>query len=353
MVNGNLQYLNDSLLIEKIFLIEAGLTKQANIAGNLLGSIAGSIMEWGKSHIDTSSPNGIISSLSDLMFPGVLFKINPILGGLATIAQALGFSPASVVKDIIGLIQEKLNSGTFPTLIEVNNIGKEAVAKEAGPMLIEANNMLDLLYKIEDSGKLVSLVRTAQARSLPEIPFFGGKGGVIERIFGDLFKMKAKNKAKWLLGGFVVWIIKTVLLGAGLIAAGEKVVSLFQNNESEAPKTENNSDLVLVNNQNSPQETVSYRRTLTPTGRGQDHHINDHKTSTWVIPLIGGSVEATLIAWAKDIYKEFAETSIATETEAFNRTVQEMKQGLESSGSNQLTVPSKFKSRKQVVDQFV
>lgn len=361
MTQGDLQYIADSFLIDKLFLIDATINKKAGMADGLLGSIAGSIMDWGKEHIDTSDgASSIISSLADLLVPGVLFKINPMLGGLAAVADSLGFSPISVVKKIIQFVQQKLESGALPTLEEVNSIGKSAVSGEAGPMLVEAANMLDLLHQIEKKGKLVRLVRTAQYRggqSLPEIPFFGGKGGVIEKIFGQLFQLRAKNKAKWLLGGFVVWIVKTILLGAGLIAGAEKVVSLLggeKNNQSTS------NDIMTVNNPNTtfvqenPVETsVVSGKNLTPTGRGQDIHTNDHKTSTWVVPMIGGSIESTLLAWAGDVYKELVgyESAIAS-TESFNKTVEQMRRGLDGSKSNQLTVPSQFKSRKQIVDQF-
>ncbi len=356
MIDGNLQYIADSLLVEKIFLIDIGINKKAGVADGLLGSISGSIMDWAKQHIDTSSGvSGIISSLADIMVPGVLFKINPVLGGLGTIAQALGFSPSGIIKKIMQLVHQKLSNGTLPTMDEVNSVGKEAVAAEAGPMTVEAD-MLSLLHEIEKRGQLVRLIRTAQrsSQTLPEIPFFGGEGGVIERIFGQLFKMGAKNKAKWLLGGFIVWIIKTILLGAGLVAAGEKVVSLF---DKESP-IQTPKDGLIYSKYETPTEPETTKQApfstkLTPTGRGEDIHVNDHKTSTWIVPMIDGSVENTLLAWAKDIYKELAgkEDQIIS-NKAFNKTVEQMKHGLDYSKSNQLTIPSQFKSRKQIVDQF-
>lgn len=358
MIDGNLQYVADSLLIEKIFLIDMGINKRAGMADGLLGSIAGSIMNWAKEHVDTESGvSGVISSLADIMVPGVLFKINPVLGGLGTVAQVLGFSPSGIIKKIMQLVHQKLSNGILPTMDEVNSVGKEAVAAEAGPMTVQATlDMFDLLHEIEKRGQLVRLVRTAQrGQTLPEIPFFGGEGGVIERIFGQLFKMRAKNKAKWLLGGFIVWIIKTILLGAGLIAAGEKVVSLFDG-VAKSPIQQVPKDGLIYSKYEVPteSETVQAPSTkLTPTGRGQDIHINDHKTSTWIVPMVGGSIENTLLAWAEDIYKELAgkEDQIAA-NEAFNKTVEQMKHGLDHSKSGQLTIPPQFKSRKQIVDQF-
>ena len=57
-------------------------------------------------------------------------------------------------------------------------------------------NTFDILNEIEKRGQLVRLVRIAQSakQTTPDIPFFGGKGGVIERVFGQLFKTKATGK---------------------------------------------------------------------------------------------------------------------------------------------------------------
>lgn len=377
MAYGDVQYLADTYLIEKLFIIDSGINKQAGLADGMLGSIAGSIMNWAKEHVDTTQGiSGVMSSLADIMIPGVLFKINPMLGGLSSAAEALGFSPVSIIKKIMQFLYQKLKGGSLPTLDEINNVGKSAVASVAGSIESTASvDMFDILHGIEKKGQLVRLIRTAQIspelmsllgggkqQKTPEIPFFGSsKAGIIERIFGQLFKTKATGKARWLLGGFIVWIIKTILLGAGLVAGAEKVTSLLNGAVTPEKKP-------TETPQEAPQETVedgnswaaSKKETtqtpvaeLTPTGRGQDMHVNDHKTSTWVVPMIGGSIESTLLAWAGDIYKNLVgKSSAIASTESFNKTVDELRKGLDDSKSNQLTIPPQFKSRKQIVDRF-
>lgn len=382
MAYGDVQYLADTYLIEKLFIIDAGIHKQAGVADGMLGSIAGSIMGWAKEHINTSEGvSGVMSSLADVMIPGVLFKIHPMLGGLSSAAEALGFSPVSIIKKIMQFLYQKLNSGTLPTLDEINNVGKSAVASVAGPIEATASNdMFDILHGVEKKGQLVRLVRHAQVsqelmsllgagkqQKTPEIPFFGSsKGGVIERIFGQLFKTRATGKARWLLGGFIVWIIKTILLGAGLVAGAEKVTSLISGTSDSVKPTpieksplakqeviEDGNSWAVDKKQEFVEAPAMQTTQLIPTGRGQDVHVNDHKTSTWVVPMVGGSIENTLLAWAQDIYKNLAgKSSAIASTESFNKTVDELRKGLDSSRSNQLTVPPQFKSRKQIVDRF-
>lgn len=389
---GNIQYVSDTLLIEKLFLIDAGLYKQAG-ALDLLESIGPSIKDWAKEHIDTSSVTGVLTSLADLMVPGILFKINPLLGGLAVVAQVLGFSPSMIVKKILTFLRPKLESGESIDLDEVNSVGKGAVAEEAGPM--EATASKDMFYhlrEIEKRGELIRLSygywpkeykdELAQHResflsarkdldtqfkvTRPDIPFFGGSSpSIIERVFGQLFRQKQNGKARWLLGGFVVWIVKTVLLGAGLIAAGEKIKGLFHSNHTDvAPKPSNQ-----PNQPNQPKGTPMYEEhegdsyavapntpakssRLTPSGYGQEQHINDTKTSTWYVPVVGGTIESTLIAWAGYVYDELkGRGSLIVTVPSFGRIVSEMRSNFEP-GAAHIQVPSKYKSIKQVVDGF-
>ena len=370
-MKGDIQYISDSLLIEKLFLIDQGINKTAGLADGLLSSLSSSIMEWGKEHIDTTSAESIITSLSNLLIPGVLFKIHPALGVLATTAEVLGFSPTSVIKDIVVFVVKTLRSGGELTLDSINDIGKNAVSKQAGTVTA-GNNMLSVLHQIEKQGQLVRFVRTAgpfsevqsllglgRPKDTPEIPFFGSsKGGLIEKVFGQLFKMKAHGKARWLLGGFVVWIIKTILLGAGLVAGGEKIMSLFL--PKKPAESQNDTEIILTQNQNQENEKTPGQSfvpqsssKLIPTGTGQDLHVNDHKTSKWVVPMVGGSIEETLLAWTHDVYHGLeGKESVIVSSPEFHQVVSEIKTS-NNSNSNKLTIPPQFKSRKQIVDKFI
>lgn len=367
MSNGDIQYLADSLLIEKLFLIDAGLNKQAGVS-DLLGSLEGSVKNWAAEHIDTTSITGILTSLSDLMVPGILFKINPLFGALATVASMFGFSPSVIVKRILMYMRPKLERGESISLDEVNSIGRDAISSEAGSMEAEASkDMFWPLREIEKRGELVRFLKQGQYRfksqTTPDIPFFGGSSGsVIERVFGQLFKTRQNGKAKWLLGGFIVWIIKTVLLGAGLIAVGDigKHIgkSLTQTTEPQNKIKPDDSEYE-IKPQDSPHPGgmfVSYKQPvkqdLTPTGYGQELHQNDSKVSTWYVPVIGGTVEATLLQWARYVYSEFeGQSALIASTPSFKRAVQEMRANFEP-GAAHMQVPNKFKSIRQVVDLF-
>lgn len=363
MANGNIEYIADSLLIDSLL----PLNKQAGAADTFLSSAASSIMDFAKEHIKTDNGvSGIMSSLAGMMIPAVLFKIHPALGILATVAHTLGFDVVPIIKSVLSLVKTKLESGSQLTMDEVNEAGKSAVSSLAGP--ITSNNMLSHLYQLEKTGilKLAGPWDSRYSRynssssSSPTIPFFGGKGTLLQRVFGDLLKSQAKGKARWLLGGFVVWILKSLLLGAGLIAAGEGIYRLISpnhkgphNEKTNQDNQHDSSDDYQHDSQLHNHQEVSPKHDLKPSGSGTEIHKNDHTTSVWTVPLMSGSIEKTLLAWATDVYPELkGKESVIISSQSFNKTVNDMKADLNESTSKFLVVPSKFKSRKQVVDQF-
>ena len=376
MTRGSIQYMADTRLIEKIFLIDAGLRKEAG-AGEFLRGMASSVMGWAKRNIEQK---GVAGFLADLLVPGILFKVHPVLGTLASLADVLGFSTSKIISSIVGSIKPKLDSGEPVSLDDVNSVGKDAVAAEAGPLSAEASSdPFDVLRQMERRGELVRFIREASiiieakpsrtvsdiakelaglqpsGGSVPKIPFIPDMGSpLLQRVFGNLLQKRETGKAKWLIGGFFIWFVKTSLLGAGLVAGASLFKGLLQKKNPDAPASEPSGGESYTEPaaQSTPVAApVSHK--LTPNGsNGQDIHANDHASSTWMVPIKGGSVRATLMLWAGYVYKELqGREDIIGQAQSFNKTVQEMMQYADAS-SDQLTVPAKFKSIKQVVDQF-
>lgn len=371
MSKGSLQYVSDTQLIEKLFLIDLGLRKQAGI-GDFLGGIASSVMNWAKQHV---AQRGVVGFLADLLVPGILFKAHPLLGTLATIAELLGFSPSKIISGIIGDVKPKIESGEEVSADDINSIGKSLVSSEVGGMTAESSDMFDELRQLEKRGELVRFIREsnliteaapgkslldfskelagmhqAGGASFPIVPILPDMGApLLQRIFGNLFQKRQTGKAKWLLGGFFIWFIKTALLGAGLLAGGEMIKNMLtkkKDPEQIAPDTTQQASHPVGQSYTFP--NIKF----TPTGNGQDIHPNDHASSTWIVPIQNGSVKNTLLAWAPYVYKDLqGKESLIQQTRSFNKTVNDMMEHFDDN-TDQLTVPSQFKSIKQVVDQF-
>lgn len=350
--NGDLQYIADSILIEKLFLIDAGLAISQNVdlhkeagVSDLLGGIASGVMDWGKKHVDTSSVGSTLTSLADLMAPGVLFRVHPLLGGLATVSTVLGFSVSNIVRKVLAYLKPKLEAGESVSAQEINEVGKAAVAAEAGPLDSTASNdMFYHLREIEKRGELVRLVKDAAV--------FGNKSrgpGMISNIFMGL----RRGRAMWLLGAFAIWILKTILIGAGLIAAGEAVYKMFGGQpKSEVAQQPAGATYKAQEDGEAVPVATSNPSKLKPSGKGQDNHTNDHTNSVWVVPMVGGSVDAMLLTWASYVYPELSgKESVIESTPSFNKTVDMMSRHLEA-GKQRLKVPQGLNSIKQVVDMF-
>src|ERR1700749_214703 len=121
MNNIDLQYLSDTILIERIGALEFGLVKNAGLFDSLnLNGIGSSIKEFVSSHVSDDAPGGYVGSVLALMVPSVLWRINPFVGILYLIASQFGFDIQSVVSGIVSSIKPKLEKGIPITIDEIN-----------------------------------------------------------------------------------------------------------------------------------------------------------------------------------------------------------------------------------------
>lgn len=374
--SGVLQYVSDTLLIEDFYLVEQtlrskGIAKQASGGAGFLSGLYGQITDWAKDELNFSSGGNIAHTLSKLLVPGVLFKINPILGVLYAAADHFGFGIDALILKVVNFAIKKHEEGEAPTLSEIESVGNSAVSSMAGPLdaLDARGSSLFHLYEIKKEGKIVTSFFSEmksmvglQAEKTPSIPFFADKKlGFIGRIFDNLFEAKAKGKARWVIGGLVVWVLKTSLLGAGLLAGGAMVAGLLGSKKHEpATMTEDQKavsqagkDLTADEPDHETHTTKTYTFKFMPTGNGQDRHNTD-PNKQWQCPLLNGDVEKTLFAWIKDVYQDpqgiFTKYESALKnTDAFEDALQKLESYKKGSV---LIMPTTLHTRKQFVDSF-
>lgn len=349
--------------------MEFGITKQAGLFDSLgLGGVASSIKDFVGEHVNSEAPGGYVGGVLGLMAPAVLWRINPFVGILYLIASQFGFDIQGVVSKIVNAIRPKLERGEQVSADEVNAIGKSVVAGEVG-MTGEAapTDLFETLRAIDNSGELQKFALNPmdamkafmgqRSSSLPSTPLLmGGGGSPIQRIFGTLFSLPYRGKGKWLLGGFVIWLVKTILAGAGLLA-GAGAISKFLGHKKPSSETKPEGDKV---------EQVE---TSVPTGvpeAGSSYVQTPVKTVTkpvaptnelWVVPLVGGGVDDTLMAWALDLYPNLDKydniENIIESTPTFRATAAFLKKDPTRLGGRSLVMPKEFSNRKQVVDTFI
>lgn len=327
-----LGYLQESILIEKLAYADANFFKQAGLFDSLgLGSVASSIGDFFKSHIKADAPGGYIGSFLSLMAPAVLFRVHPFLGGLYLIGTQFGFDVQSVFAKIMTALKPKLESGQTITAEEVNSIGKSIIAGEAGMEAEAAPD--DLLFPLKKYADMfddfIKHRDSGQKMNIPVL-FPDKNASLLQKIFGNLFSTPRSGKGKWLLGGFIIWIIKTALAGAGLLAGTEAIAHALGHKPiqpHQAPETK-------------PEAGIT---SLMHSGK-----------DIWIVPLVHGNIMDTLVSWIKEIYHVAEQNVLETikKLPTFTNMLQIMSKATILQGKY-LVMPEQFNSRKQVVDQVI
>ncbi len=363
--NGNLQYIADTLLLEKILRIEEGMTKQAGLV-DTFRSVAEGIK---KQVADRVERDGVGTTLVNYLAPAVLGRIWAPFGILASVASFYGVNIGQIINSMMSSLKGKIEAGQTLTMNEINEAGKQAsgVSEDPFSYSVVANDFFHDIRIVESEGKLIRLVKEAQSWGTTNnaTPMFGGKGSILAKIFGNLGRLKGK----WFLIGIVVWFVKTVLLGAGLVEGTEAIakgVGLKEKTDNiDSTNSEENNTQIINDTKGKDTETANYIKPVAinlptaishnfkPSGQGQQYHINDGQ-SIWVVPLINGNVEDTLLSWTTYIYPEVAgfENELKN-TQPFNKMVSVLSNGINPQSPNYLTVPKGLNTRKAIVDKYV
>ncbi len=366
MRKDELQYIADSHLIDNLVSLQFGLQKQAGVS-DILGGVGSEIKSFVQEHVSEDKPGGVIGSLLNIMAPAVIFRIHPIMGILYLIATAFGFDLQSTLGKIIDTIKPKLESGEAVTTAEVNAIG----ASLAGGITAESSDdLLGYLHKL-DLNKFAGPSSYSQQDIMSKL--FGGTGqasgvkvpwlfadknaGPLQRIFGNLFASGGKNTARRLLVGFMVWIVKTILAGAGLLAVTGFVANKLRPNAESTPTTnsEPKSESITTGIPSTlPAEQIVpnlLNDLLNFTGAGQKI-VRKSPSALWVVPL-SGSIENTLLNWVNEMYPNMSEyEDIIMSTPSFQSMIDKLNDPAKV-GANSLVIPQEFQTRKDIVDTFI
>lgn len=336
-MNNDLRYLADSELINRVAIIDAALLyKNAGIAETLSG-VSETVQKYVLSKIDTSSTEGIIKGVLDILSPAAFFYMHPMLGVLAAAASAFGdIDLSDVLSKIVGVIRPKIEAGEKVTPEEVNDAGQSLAASASSDMFYE-------LRKLAQDGQLVKLALSP----VKDTKKFYNQS-LLYRVFGFLNPVKRKH----LFVSFIVWFIKTALLGAGLLTVGgivkEKVAPTKK--EEEAPKESETPAVrpAAVSVPTVPKSAIPWKS----SGKGEQYFKND-SNNIWVVPIYG-NVNNTLILWATEIYPELkGKESQINSLPSFNRVADILEKNIDYKKPNYLMMPPGFNKRIDVVNLFV
>jgi hypothetical protein len=349
---GDAQLIADTFLIEKVLKLDAAiagndsLVKKANLQ-SWLTSLSGSIISTVDGLIDRSSPGSFIKSILKILEAGTFFKINPWLGVLSVIGQTFfGISLTSLFTTLVSKLVPKLSAGKPVTPAEVNAAGASLVGKTASDDLF-----LDL-RNLEKTGSLSKIgFNNKYAQSIDNLggPVVPSKGTpLLYRIFGFL----GPKAGKRLLVGFLVWFLKTSLLGMGLLAVGTGVSYLLKGKTDKATKNQpvqqSPTNVNKTPAARAPGSPLSHMR---GSGWGTQYYKND-TTNAWIIPLGNKTPEDLLLDWTQAVYPELGGFyNEVVNLPSFKRTLRLFSQNY-TPGSNKIIVPPGFNRPIDVVNQF-
>ena len=380
----DLQYIADTILVEKLARADAEIIKGAGIFGELgLGGIASSIKNHFAEKVGESG-GGTAGTVLNFLVPTVLFRINPVLGIVSLLLDSIfGFNLGALLGKMVDKLKPKIESGKPISSAEVSSIGQSVIQSEAGALSSSACNDMfyglrkycdeDSLDSLDDPSPLVSFALFGRRKQTPDIPGlfpkrkgFGGNVGVIGRIFGNLFKRpRGASLLKWFGGGLLLWTLKTALIGAGLIAGAGALRGLMgrDKGKKEQPETPSarreTTEAVVPASYTAPATARTPTRRTTTTPKAAPGTVSSG--SYWVVPLVGGSVENMLLVWATDIYRDLVGyDDIIMSSPSFRRVVRDFERNYSSAMPNRLVIPPKHyrpadapKTRiRKIVDKF-
>jgi hypothetical protein len=351
-MKGDVQYLADSILLEKLAIMEIGFSKTAGIMDEL-GGLGSTI----KSEVSSVvGDKGIATTLEEYLATGVIMKLLGPWGYVISIAASyLGFDIGAFIGSIIEFIKGKMSSGESISLDDINSAGKSLIPSDTANVddgLATTADMLIFLRKANSEGNIMKLAAGHFEQANKNVPFFGGNGGILGKIFGNLFyARRGQSKILTIIAGIIVWVIKSVLLGAGVVGAG-KLVNHYTHKDS-TPNTENS-----VNKESEPTQQAHFNipapipNSFTSSGDGNQYHINDG-SSMWIVPLLNKDVAKTLIWWTTSIYPELkGHESEFTNTSSFNNMVSLLNTQIDPSHPEYVKIPPGLHTRKEVIDRF-
>jgi len=351
-MQGDLQYIADCLLIDKLCQMDAALEKRADfseMAGNGLSGAAEAIASFVKSNVDFSSPKAAGMSLIKILGPGILFRINPIIGGaISVIAKMFHIDIPSIWDNLMNPIKDKI---------------KDGIPIQPGELktTLTTDAFADVRVLIRN-GELLKISQwRARAPSGGYAIFPPKNVPFIQKMFGFL----GPNKSRNIIEGFLMWFLKTALLSAGLMAVSGGIAKMIEPNKPVGKQLNDPAQQGAPGAAWKTPEYMSYQNTapatttqqslingLQPSGKGEQFHANDANTA-WLVPLTG-DVRNTVLQWATSVYPELqGQEGLIEASPKFNRIVNIMQDNVNDKSPNYLMMPAGYNKIIDIVNSFV
>lgn len=330
----------------------AGLTDE--VMSFLNGSVLSSITSFAKGQLGEQfsgeAPGGHLTDFLSVIAAGTLWNVHPLLGIIYGIANEFGFNLQTLVKQIFDYLKPKIESGSVSTS-DVTEAAEAAAGMTVGASHIEFLDNFIKYNRMKTAGILDDYIGEKYTLK-------SSKPGLGDRVLGDrlmsALRSQGSGKARKVILGLIIWVIKTFLKGFGILAIGGMVGSFFKNHlpkaEEKLQETTSNISKEIEHNVNKVQDVATGL-----TNKSEEIKKGPQR-KFWIVPLFG-SVENTLKLWTIDLYPKLKEydniSDVIYKSSDFQEMVRKIKTKPENISKNQMVMPEEFTNRKQVVDTFI
>jgi hypothetical protein len=347
---GDIQYVTDTFLIERIlesinsdYSINrfASFTKKAEFdIGSILSAAKTNIASvFGGEDLKGLSPENRTSTILKFLAPAFLFRLNPLLWVAYEGFQLL--SKFGLIDVNLDSIYEKIKSTITPSLESGKSISPGEINDSALSMLgtvVASYNSILFIKQAE-----LDLIKTADGnigkawKDQPLMP------NMKNNWFIRLFQLFGKGRCSNIIVGLFVWLIKTALLSAGLLAVGGAASSILGVNK---PSEDN------YKQEGSGQSPIMISNAPKSTGFGSKvYKINPG--DLWLENLYGDSIEDRVLQWAVQSYPQLNQyQDIILRTPSFKTVVSRLSQNYRS-GQQQISIPDPYKKVDDVLSVFI
>ena len=264
-MNGNLQYIDDSFLIERTLKALSALEESDGIKkvsfdlSSLLQSAESTIKSTLQSQVHDDSHGGMLRTVIDLLTPAMFFRLfpgNPLIAVLSALAEVLGIDLYTIFEKIVSPIIGKLKSGQKVSAQEVNDAGKASIPTEQTANA--SDDLLDSMRELDSrltkkAGRYNPNILTDFVKQLSE-----SQGTKNSSPLVRAFSFLSPQRKGHLFVGILVWLIKTFLISGGLLVGASLLTgALGMGKHTNAPTEQGQ-----TGTQTPPTEPVAKEKTV-------------------------------------------------------------------------------------------
>lgn len=360
MVNEELQFYVDTLVLETI-LSNPRLSKNAQ--SGMVSSLLQKVFQYTHEKIkDIQDSDHKIEMITNFLIPGMLTAFGfPFLGFLSKIGQMVfHIDFAKILGDIASSVKSLIVGGKQASSGEVDSVVNKVVMNNYPPEPTETdiNKFLPAQERVVTNkltlreAHLIKIAFADYALNNPEVNLHDPEMNV--KFAAGLFQsalasfLSSRHKTMKILISVLGWMVKAILASAGFMVAGDAINKIVGG-------TTNPIDGSQQSNKTEPTSVMAPpTQNIFKVNPGYVTENNNGPYARWMIQVDPNTIDNLLVSWTTDIYPDLKGQESAVRSSRTFQSVADVIKAYNAGGPSNVTfIPRQWKSRKQVVDNFM